>query len=58
MSIARENTAALSDIPIVDLRDDGPPRHAEKSAPRARALRDACLGFLPRAYLPLVPALD
>ena len=48
----------LSAIPIVDLREGGPPRHARNSAPRARALRDACLGFLPRASLPLVPALD
>jgi len=48
----------LEDIEIVDLRDGGPPRHAERSARRARALRDACLGFFPRAALPLVPALD
>lgn len=48
----------LSDIPVVDLRDGGPPLHAERNAPQARALRDACLGFLPRASLPLVPALD
>ncbi|MGB7035958.1 MAG: hypothetical protein WBD71_10560 [Xanthobacteraceae bacterium] len=49
---------ALQAIPVVDLRDSGPLRHAEQSAGRARALRDACLGFLPRASLPLVPALD
>jgi hypothetical protein len=49
---------ALPTIPVVDLRNGGPLRHAEQSAPRARALRDACLGFLPRASLPLVPALD
>jgi hypothetical protein len=49
---------ALQPIPVVDLREGGPPRHAEKSAARARALRDACLGFFPRAALPVVPALD
>ena len=54
----RQNAAMLSAIPIVDLREGGPPHHAQRSAPRARALRDACLGFLPRASLPLVPALD
>ena len=37
---------SLQAIPVVDLRDGGPPRHARNSAPRARALRDACLGFL------------
>jgi hypothetical protein len=48
----------LSDIPVVDIRDGGPPRHARQSAQQARALRDACLGFLPHAVMPLVPALD
>jgi hypothetical protein len=48
----------LQTIPIVDLRDGGPPRHARQSAEKARALRDACLGFFPRMVLPLVPALD
>ena len=48
----------LPDIPVVDLRDGGPPLHAERSANQARALRDACLGFFPRAALPLVPVLD
>jgi hypothetical protein len=48
----------LSDIPVVDIRDGGPPLHARQSAQQARALRDACLSFLPRAVMPLVPALD
>jgi hypothetical protein len=48
----------LSEIPVIDIRHGGPPRHAEQSAAQARALRDACLGFFPRAALPLVPALD
>jgi hypothetical protein len=49
---------ALPSIPVVDVRDGGPPRHAQKSAVQARALRDACLSFFPRAALPLVPMLD
>jgi hypothetical protein len=49
---------ALHTIPVVDLRDGGPLRHARQSATQARALRDACLGFFPRAVLPLIPALD
>jgi hypothetical protein len=48
----------LSEIPLADIRDGGPPRHARESAPQARALRDACLGFFPRAALPLIPMLD
>jgi hypothetical protein len=48
----------LATIPVVDVREGGPPRHARQSAGQARALRDACLGFFPRAALPLVPALD
>jgi hypothetical protein len=48
----------LSSIPIVDLRSGGPPHHAQRHAAQARALRDACLGFFPRAALPLIPALD
>jgi hypothetical protein len=48
----------LSAIPVVDIREGGPPRHAGESAREARALRDACLSFFPRASLPLVPALD
>jgi hypothetical protein len=48
----------LPAIPIIDIRDGGPPRHARQSAARARALRDCCLRFFPRAALPLVPALD
>jgi hypothetical protein len=49
---------ALPAIPVADIRDGGPPRHARDSADKARALRDACLGFFPRFALPLVPALD
>ena len=49
---------ALPAIPIVDIRQGGPPDHARRSAAGAYALREACLRFFPRAVLPLVPALD
>jgi hypothetical protein len=51
-------SAALPVIPVVDIRDGGPPRHARQSAGEARALRDACLDFFPSAAKPLIPALD
>src|SRR5580658_4154246 len=51
-------STALTPIPVIDIRDGGPPRHARQSAAEARALRDACLDFFPRAAAPLVPALD
>lgn len=53
-----EMIAPLPAIPIIDIRDGGPPQHARQSAMRARALRDACVGFFPRPALPLVPVLD
>src|SRR5580658_4458822 len=49
---------ALPSIPVIDVREGGPPRHAQQSAAQARALRDACLSFFPRPALPLVPVLD
>jgi hypothetical protein len=48
----------LQAMSVIDLRDGGPPRHARERAAKSRALRDACLGFFPRAALPLIPALD
>jgi hypothetical protein len=48
----------LPAIPVIDLRDGGPVRDAERNAPDARALRDACLAFFPRAALPFIPTLD
>jgi hypothetical protein len=51
-------SASLTAIPVVDIRDGGPPRHARQSAAQARALRDACLDFFPRTAMPLIPALD
>ena len=37
----------LPAVPVVDVRDGGPPQHAVRSAAKARALRDACLRFFP-----------
>ncbi|HEX8810043.1 MAG TPA: hypothetical protein VF760_13735 [Xanthobacteraceae bacterium] len=48
----------LPAIPLIDLRDGGPVRHAERNPTPARALRDACLAFFPRAIRLFVPALD
>jgi hypothetical protein len=48
----------LPAIPIIDVREGGPLRYARQSPGEARALRDACLSFFPRAAMPLVPALD
>jgi hypothetical protein len=58
MSQAVSFARTLPAVPVVDVRDGGPPQHAVRSAAKARALRDACLRFFPRAALPLVPALD
>jgi hypothetical protein len=55
-----EDTAAagLARIRIVDVRDDGPVRHATEGRARARALRDECVDWLPRVASGLLPALD
>jgi hypothetical protein len=45
-------------IPVIDIRDGGPVRHAQERSVQARQLRDDCLAFLPRAAMPLVPLLD
>lgn len=45
-------------IPIIDIRDGGPVRHALERSLQARRLRDDCLAFFPRAAAPLVPMLD
>src|SRR5262249_56316897 len=58
---ARLNAAfdvALPSIPLVDVRHGGPPSHALENPAKVRALRDACLGSLPRAAHPLVPSFD
>src|SRR6266568_1288393 len=49
---------ALTPIPIVDVRDGGPVRHAVEGRARARALREKALAWFPRGMLALTPALD
>jgi hypothetical protein len=51
-------SSLLPAVPIVDIRDGGPPKHARDCADEARALRDACLGIFPRWTLPFIPPLD
>ncbi|HXW24041.1 MAG TPA: hypothetical protein VEK73_04780 [Xanthobacteraceae bacterium] len=48
----------LAAIPIVDVRDGGPLRHAVEGRARARALREEALGWFPRGMLMFTPALD
>jgi hypothetical protein len=48
----------LVSIPLVDVRDGGTLRHARESCERARALRDDCVAWFPRAAQPVVPLLD
>ena len=49
---------AMSTIPLADIRQGGPVQHALECKSRARALRDDCLAFFPRAATPFVPTLD
>jgi hypothetical protein len=49
---------SLPSIPIVDVGDDGPVRHAADGHARARALRDKCVDWLPRIAAGLLPAID
>jgi hypothetical protein len=53
-----QSVARLSPIPIVDVRDRGPVRHAAEGRARARALRDECVDWLPRVVAGLLPAID
>ena len=50
--------ASLPAIPIVDVCDHGPVRHATDGHVRARALRDECLDWLPKIAAGLMPAID
>ena len=50
--------ASLARIPVVDVRHGGPVRHAAEGRARARALRDACVDWLPRLAAGLLPAMD
>jgi hypothetical protein len=51
-------TQSLSEVPLRDVRDGGPLRHAVEASDRARALRDDCLAWFPRRARHLVPLLD
>ncbi len=53
-----QSAARLASIPIVDIRDHGPTRHAAEGRVRARALRDECIGWLPRVAASSMPAMD
>jgi len=48
----------LSIVPITDVREGGPVRHAIDGRARARALRDDCLSWLPASLRMLLPAMD
>jgi hypothetical protein len=48
----------LTAIPVRDVRDGGPLRHAIEARERARALRDDCLAWFPKSARHFVPALD
>ena len=50
--------ARLAPVPVVDVRNGGPLRHATERRARARALRDACICWLPRVAAGLLPAID
>ncbi len=50
--------ANLTPIPIIDIRNGGTLQHAREAEARARALRNACLGWFPRLSRPLLPLLD
>jgi len=52
------SAARLSPIPIVDVRDGGPVRHAIEGRARSRALRDKCVGWLPCVAASLLPVMD
>ena len=49
---------SLMPIPLVDVRDGGPLRHAREGEARARALRDDCVAWFPAVARPLVPLID
>jgi hypothetical protein len=51
-------TASLAAIPMVDIRAGGPVFRATDGAARARALRDECIAWLPRAATGVLPVID
>lgn len=52
------SAAVFVPVPVVDVRDGGVIRHATEGRARARALRDECVGWLPRLAAGLLPAAD
>ena len=48
----------LAVIPLRDVRDGGPLRHAIEARAQARALRDDCLAWFPAIARQMAPALD
>ncbi|MEA3027750.1 MAG: hypothetical protein QOF91_3035 [Alphaproteobacteria bacterium] len=52
------SAAPLPIIPVIDLREGGPPRGAVEGRERARALRDDCLSWLPGSARSALPLLD
>jgi hypothetical protein len=51
-------TPGLPSIPVVDVREGGPARHAREARVRARGLRDTCVGWLPAPARLMLPLLD
>jgi hypothetical protein len=50
--------SALPVIPVIDVRDGGPIRHARERAHSAQGLRDDCLAWFPPLAAPMLPAMD
>ncbi len=48
----------LVSIPVIDVREGGPVRHAIEGSARAQALRNDCLHFLPAPVRGLLPIMD
>src|SRR3974390_3907057 len=48
----------MSEVPIVDVRDGGPVRHAIECRARARAVLDECVRSLPRLAVGMLPVID
>ncbi|MEA2982644.1 MAG: hypothetical protein QOF09_4467, partial [Alphaproteobacteria bacterium] len=51
-------TPRLPSIPVVDVRDGGPLRHAREGRERALALRNTAISWFPKFIVPLAPLLD